>query len=353
MSILPNVVARTDEATLVPAQRVKRVSLRSFVIGLLLVPLNVIWITEAEFYHQLALSMIPVYPTAIFILALLLGLNWFLRRLRPSSAFSAWELLVIYIMLTISCTITSQDFSINLGAIITSAGLPVNFPHLAVTDTGSGLDSLRPWLMVSDQHALQSFFRGRTSLYQVGAWRVWLSPVLVWSGFILVLLGGLFAVGYLFQRRWREELRLPFPVAQVPLSICPANTRGTSKWSGKKLLPGIAVSFILATLQGLQKNYPSVPAINTGVHFFIFPNFPWNVLSIWPTAYCFFPFAIGLAYFVPTNVLLSCWVFHLVSLATRVGENYWLLNVSENNTFYLLDERLMGGLACDGSLSRL
>lgn len=92
---------------------------RALWIGLLLVPLNVYWVIVAELRWYIVLTLNPLFVTPIFYLFVLAGLNSVLLRFRPRWAFTKPELVSIYIMLVLSCTVATHDFIINLMSSMT------------------------------------------------------------------------------------------------------------------------------------------------------------------------------------------------------------------------------------------
>ena len=101
-------------ASLTQAPRSRAVTTRAVLLGLALIPLSVYWVIQPELRWYLILTLNPLFVTPVIFLFLLLGLNGLLRVARPAWAFTTGELLVVYVMLTVSCTVATHDFAINL-----------------------------------------------------------------------------------------------------------------------------------------------------------------------------------------------------------------------------------------------
>ena len=90
---------------------------RAILIGLVLVPLNCVWLAQMEMATQhSAGSGGGPYPTSyslfanvVFILVLLSLLNAVLHRARPEWALRRSELIVVYVMLCIASAVDSID----------------------------------------------------------------------------------------------------------------------------------------------------------------------------------------------------------------------------------------------------
>ncbi|HEX3000705.1 MAG TPA: DUF6785 family protein, partial [Armatimonadota bacterium] len=91
------------------------VTLRAVLLGLLLIPLNVVWITVVEVrWYTMDGTCLPLMITPIFLLFLLVLANMGWRRLRHGHALDQGELLTVYIMVVISGVFGAHDAIQNL-----------------------------------------------------------------------------------------------------------------------------------------------------------------------------------------------------------------------------------------------
>src|SRR5438876_8772648 len=95
-----------------PTRQASGLTWRAVLLGLVFTALTDLWIHWAELilggrgHTALANTSIPI--GAFNVLLLLVVFNFLLRRLRASFAFSPAELLVIYVMMTVSTVVSSS-----------------------------------------------------------------------------------------------------------------------------------------------------------------------------------------------------------------------------------------------------
>ena len=181
------------------------VTTRSIVIGTALIPLNVYWVIVSEYRIYNILTLNPLFVTPVFYLFALVGVNRLLRRVAPRWTFNPAELLVIYIMLVMSCTIATHDYIVNL---ITT----MSWSHwLATPENGwerTMLPLLPKGLVVTDRSALTGYFQGNVSMYDPRILRAWGVPMMFWSGFVMVCGWVMLCLSVVFRKAWVEQLGL-------------------------------------------------------------------------------------------------------------------------------------------------
>ena len=329
---------KTTEAIAVP--RPRAVTARAVALGLALIPLNAYWVILSEFRWYLILTLNPVFVTPVFFLLILVAVNAVLKKLRPAWAFSIGEMLIVYIMLAISCTVATHDFGINL---MTTLGWGAWFGTPENKYAELILPYVPKWAIVSDTVSLKGFMDGGTSIYRANMIGPWLVPLAVWIGFMLVLFGVMLCLNVMIRRAWIEETKLSFPAVRLPMAM--VGLDAPKFFSSKLLWLGIALPVISGTLNGLAQLYPALPHIQTRAHFPVFSGPPWSLMTV---PYAFYPFAIGLGYFVPLDVLFSCWFFYLfVQGLNIVG---WPLGLTKLPGFPYQTEQGMGAWAMYGVL---
>lgn len=284
---------------------------RTVVCGALLIPAVNYWVVRME--HVVA----GPYPTTaslfthcVFVLVVLALGNSLLRRYRPRLALTQAELLLVYAMICIGSAFAGLD----LLAILVQM---MPHPYWFAASNPSWLprfgDHLPRALMVSDVPALVHYYNGNDTLYRWEHLRAWLPPLGWWSLFFLMLMGTLMCLNVLVRQQWSDRERLTFPLTILPLEITRPGPGGVSAlfrsrlfWIGVGLAGGIDV------VNGLNFLYPSVPAIpvkHVDLAPLLFRERPWSAMG-W-TPYSFYPFAIGLGYLLPLDLLFSCWLFYL------------------------------------------
>ncbi|MFQ6099374.1 MAG: DUF6785 family protein, partial [Armatimonadota bacterium] len=289
----------------------RAVTPRALLLGLVLIPINAYWTMVAELRWYMILTLNPLFVTPIFFLLLLLGVNAILRFARPASAFSVPELLTVYIMLAVSCTVCTHDFVINLMGMIGWGAwfaTPENrwedliFPHMP------------RWPLVWDRDALRGYFEGAATPYDPDVLLPWLGPLAIWIGFMLVMFGVMFCLNAMVRRAWIEDTKLSFPIVRLPLAMVGLESAGFFR--SRLMFIGAVLPVLSGTLNGLAQIFPTLPHFQTRARWHFFTNPPWNRVSGTPTS--FYPFAIGLGYFVPLDVLFSCWFFYVFIKVQRL-----------------------------------
>ncbi len=96
------------------------VTLRSVILGLILIPINCYWImyTEMVWWAQFPTTM-SLFFNVIFCLAIIIPINLLIHKLSPKLSLNQAELLVIYVMLCMASAVASHD---NLQVLIPMIG---------------------------------------------------------------------------------------------------------------------------------------------------------------------------------------------------------------------------------------
>jgi len=291
------------------ASRSGGVTLRAVLIGLLIIPINAFWITVVEVrWYSLDGTCLPLMVTPLFLLFVLVLGNMAWRRLLGRAGLDQGELLVIYIMVVISGVFAAHDTVQNLfGAI--------GHPRWMATPENRYeeffFQYLPRWLFVMDKEALEGFYNGWSSPWQNGNWRPWVVPLAWWGLFLLVLVAMMLAINVLLRRLWTEHEKLVFPLVQLPLAM--TGEASTGFFRNRLMWTGFAVAFAIGTINGLHVLFPTFPYLGWFKQKDLSPwfwNRPWNAMG-WKMAAAY-PFAIGLGYFMPSDLLFSCWFFFIL-----------------------------------------
>ncbi len=258
-------------------------------------------------------TTISLFGNAVFLLALLLLANVGLRRWTPRHALSQAELLLAYSMLAMSAAFAGLDMVSILIQMMTHPVWFTNTPGLA-----KYVDHLPKELIVPDAAVLRGFFNGNDTFYQWRYVSVWIRPVLVWTGFTTLLVFVMQCVNVLVRKQWADRERLSFPLTVLPLEMTAPEGR---LWRSRLMWIGFFLAGGIDLLNGFAFFYPSLPSIPV-THVNIQPMLtekPWRAMGF--TCYSFYPFAIGLGYLLPVDLLFSCWFFYFFWKAQLVLSN--------------------------------
>ncbi len=346
-----------------PVSQVKVFSPRAILIGTLLIPLNIYWITVMEVrWYTLDSSCLPLFITPVFFLFLLALLNLYIINrgaLHPISIFFLFsffdllffiifvyqtslrlyqialfllafdyflfllprhlnitpltgrELLVIYIMLVISTAIGGTD---SLQYLFGLLGYPFKFATPENRWAETILPYLPKWLFVSNKEVLEAFYGGGAREYLLQHLHIWAKPLFYWSIYLLVLVFMMLCLNVMVRRQWTEVEKLSFPIIQLPLEIA----RGGAEIQflrNRLLWTGFAIAFTIGSINGIASLLPYIPRIpvsawdpanDLGQYI---TTHPWNAIGWTPLSK--YPFAIGLAFFIPADLSFSCWFFYV------------------------------------------
>ena len=276
---------------------------RSVLLGLALIPPTTFWV------HQLEIVWWTSYPTSIslyfhviFTLLVLMLANLGLRRLRPGWALQPSELLVVYVMLAISGSLAGHD---QLQILVPTMGESTWYATPENRWQELFGRYLPDWLVVKDREALRGFYEGNSTLYTRAHLLAWVGPLAAWMGFVVVLFVTMLSMNVLLRRQWTERERLSYPIAQIPLEITDPRF---AMWRSRLFWIGFALAAGIDTLNGLAYFFPSLPSLPTRCQTFGFTTWPWWALGGYSVA--FYPFAIGLGYLLPLDLLFSSWLFY-------------------------------------------
>ena len=288
------------------------VTWRALLIGIILIPVNVYWIADSG--GQGYPTTVSLYFNVIFCVFVLIGLNIIIGKLLPRFALSQGELLTVYVMLAVASSIAGHDMMRVLSS------LPAH-PFWYATPENEWEELFHryipTWLSVRDKTMLTDYFRGDSSLYSLNVIQFWIKPVLWWTAFVFCLLFVMLCINVIVRRQWTEQEKLSYPIIQLPLEM--TNHGGLSGLMKNKLLwIGFGLAGFIDIVNGLNFLYPTVPSVGGRLYDIqpFFTSKPWDAIGWTPIA--IFPFAIGIAFFIPLDLSFSCWFFYLFWKVQRI-----------------------------------
>ncbi len=323
-----------------------RFPLRAVGLGLLLLPLNAFWLIHMEMTTNQGSgtggtsgpypTTFSLFANVICLLVVLTALNGLATRMRPKWAFSQGELLIVYIMLTIGSCIPSVDF---LDVLLPMMGHSTQHANAQNGWSSLYMQHMPSWFHVTDKEALKDWYQGNANPYTWAHLRAWLPALTAWGLFILALFGTMFCLNVIWRRQWTRHEKLSYPIIQLPMDMTDPVTPFYSRrlmWAGLLAAAGISL------LNGVNVLAPSVPSIPVKI-VDMAPYFtakPWNNIGWTPIS--FYPFAIGLGFLLPADLLFSCWFFYFVWKAERILSSFagWS---DYSQSFPYLNEQCFGG----------
>jgi hypothetical protein len=291
----------------------QHIGLRAIVIAVLLTPLNSYWVGYMESIkysgHPTTYSL---YFNVVFILLILTWLNALVRRFRPRAALTQAELLVIYFVLGIGSSLVGHDQAQVLLSVI---GYPKYFARPGNQWEDTFFQYLPKRLLVWDDQSLRHVYLGGSSLWTKQHLLAWGIPLLWWGAFTFVLLFVMLCLCVMLRKQWTQNEKLSFPLVTLPLEM----TDPSLKFYRNRLMwYAFLIPAVINTFNNLNLLYPNVPKFEMRTvdlqTYFTSP--PWSAIGWTPV--WFFPFAVGVGFLLPLDLLFSSWVFYWVWKAQRI-----------------------------------
>ena len=215
------------------------------------------------------------------------------------SGLKSKELLVVFSMLIITSGIPTLCFYL----LPTLAGLA----HLSSDSHSVGrlvAPLLPKGLVIGDQALSNGFFEGLEPGEGV-PYAAWVGPLAAWG----VLFGAFYvtamALMVIVRKRWMEQERLPFPMAQLPLSLIEGTAGERPLLRNGVFWFGFAVPALVG-LNGILRSFlPSIPAINLLTYASFYRN---SITLVFYTNFL----VLGISYLVPLEILVSIFLFNML-----------------------------------------
>jgi hypothetical protein len=290
------------------------VTLRAFVISLILIPPNCYWVVQSEaVWGTTYLTIVSLFFNVTFDLLVLVWLNAFFKRLAPKAALKQGELLTIYVMLCLGSSVAGNNFLENL---VLSIGHAFWFATPENEWADLFFRFVPDWLAVKDRSVLRGFYEGESSIYRAEYINAWLKPLAFWACFSFVLIFTFLCINVFIRKQWTEREKLSYPIIQVPLELT-RNGTGGHLFSNKLFLLAFGISATITLLNGLHFHYPVVPNIRLHTNIgYLFTEKPFNAIGWMPVV--IYPWIVGLVFFIPLDLSFSCWFFYLFAKSQNV-----------------------------------
>lgn len=167
---------------------------------------------------------------------------------------------------------------------------------------------------------LVSMVRHHVAATRLVPWGPWRVPLFVWMAFLTAYFVAGFSMVSLLRRRWSDEERLTYPLAELSLQLVRSGpTAGRPGFfSDPWMWVGFGLAFLHNLLNMARAFAPTVPALGTflPVGQMVFTEQPWDALQGLTAWYR--PEMVGLGYFVPLDILGSSTLFFGVAQLEKV-----------------------------------
>jgi len=293
-------------------KRPNGITLRAVLLGVLLAVLVSIWAPYSETVLRSSTVVSTLFPVgAVFPFFVIVVLfNVVFKGIDPRLALHPSELVVIFIMVLVATTIPTFGL---VGFLLGVISTPYYF---ACPENQWGeyiLKYIPNWIAPSNEnHAMEWYYIGLPEGEKI-PYKAWIIPLFWWLSLVAVL----FFVSYCFiailRKQWVENERLTFPLLEAPLEMVRSDRGSPSPVFMRDRLFWIGFCFsIFVVLWNIGHYFspqiPAVPLIKPQYkNLLIGREFPYIPLGINIPV-------VGFSFFAPLSVLLSVWLFYLLSV---------------------------------------
>ena len=290
-------------------------TIRAALLSLIFFAISLIWMRQAGLIAlgaQIGES-VPVIPAVAAVLILTI-VGPLLRRLPRIFHLPEHQVLLIYSFLVIAVSMPSVGV---VRQILPQLTVPYYFAG-PENNYSTLVEELPAWLM-PDELVIQEMFEGSEA--GLIPWGAWATPLVAWTLFLLATFVAMYAMMAIFRRQWIEKEHLTFPIVRLVLDM--ADQTGHRVTGGFMRNPIMWMGFTLAALYNLMNMLnaynPAIPALGKQFSFgTLFTERPWSGLGGLQIAWR--PENFGIGYLVPTDILLTVWVFALLMRFANVGQ---------------------------------
>ena len=288
--------------------RISGFTTRLLIISLVILPFNTYFLLQMELVRYTFPTWIVPLSNVIFFLALVMASNLLIRKIAPSLALRHGELLVLYVILSITTTMSAGDI---LQAVLSVLGYAFWFATPENEFQELFIRYLPDWLTVSDEQTLRAFYMGDSSLYEPHNLKIWVPVILAWLLIFMILAFNFLCLNTILRRQWTEHERLTYPIAQLALEM----TAPTSSFfHNKRMWIGFAIATSIGLINGLSLLFPQIPSIPVKRTYFTVVEGPLRFLADDDDLIriSLYPFAIGILFLMPLDILFSTILFCII-----------------------------------------
>ena len=285
------------------------ISARAIIIGLACAALECLIAPYNDYVIRnifLAGGHFPVGPFFV-ITVLILLVNVVIRKIAPRSALQPKEIVTIWCIMIVAVGIPST------GLMRYALSPMVAYKYRATLENDWEYlfhQFIPEWRVVQDQKAIHSFYEGLLPGESV-PWSAWLTPVLIFSSYVLILYFVMICLSVLLRKQWVENEKCTFPLVRLPVEMSsrPKGLIG-SFFKSPAMWLGFAFPVCLHTMNGIHAFFPKSPHIPRD--FWLNPFLaerPFSLLR--PFQIVIFWSMVGFSYLLTLDVSFSLWFFFL------------------------------------------
>ena len=295
-----------------------RVRARAFLVGVpLLIGLCVLSVYADMVTRVVQFGVLQMAPPVVVALLILVLLNRGLLRLTKRAWLNRGELVVIYSMLLVGAMVSTRGL---MEKLIPSL---VYLPYFATRENRYNemlTAHLPSWAVpftpaaATTSPVASGYFEGSGAV----PWAAWIGPLCAWFALIGCAMSVFLCLATLLRRQWMDNEQLRFPLTALPLALIRDRSDGAPFFANRMMWLGFALSFCVFGINGLHANFSEWPQMITNFDLGgMFSERPWTSMGY--MALFTSLAAVGIAYFLPLDLLFSLWFFYLLAHLQDVG----------------------------------
>ena len=300
-----------------------RVRVRTFLVGVpLLAGLCVLSVYADMVTRVIQFGVLQMAPPVVVALLILVLINRGLLRLTKREWLNRGELVVIYAMLLVGAMVSTRGLMEKLIPAL------VYLPYFATRENRYNemlTAHLPAWAVpftpasATASPVVSGYFEGNGAV----PWAAWIGPLCAWFALIGCAMLVFLCLATLLRRQWMDNEQLRFPLTALPLAMIRDRSDGDRSdgapfLANRMMWIGFAISFFVFGINGLHANYAEWPQLVTNFNLGdLFSERPWTSMGY--MALFTSLAAVGIAYFLPLDLLFSLWFFYLLAHLQDVG----------------------------------
>ena len=290
---------------------------RAFLVGIpLLSGLCVLSVYADMVTRVVQFGVLQMAPPVVVALLCLVLINRGLLRLTKRAWLNRGELVVIYSMLLVGAMVSTRGLMEKLIPAL------VYLPYYATRENRYNemlTAHLPAWAVpftpgAANTPVASDYFEGNGAV----PWGAWIGPLFAWFALIGCAMLVFLCLATLLRRQWMDNEQLRFPLTALPLALIRDRSDGAPFLANRMMWIGFALSFCVFGINGLHANFSEWPQLVTNFNLGdMFSERPWTSMGY--MALFTSLAAVGIAYFLPLDLLFSLWFFYLLAHLQDVG----------------------------------
>ncbi|MYC16610.1 MAG: hypothetical protein F4Y39_23005 [Gemmatimonadetes bacterium] len=330
---LPNPAPQPDPAS--------HITTRAIIVGLILTLVICYFATDTTYRLRASRVSLGHMPMSLWLPFLLIFLiNPLLKKIRDTWMLRPHELGLILCMGFIGSVFPTKNVAGRLIAVLAS-------PYYKATPENRWAEftheHIQPWAVPSNRAGdITNLWEGLPAHLST-PYHVWAVPLFWWFTFFFALFIACLCITVILRKQWVEHERITFPLAQLPVLMIQDTASGQIGFLKNKLFwTGFGIGLFILSWNILPLFWHNLPIIPIGPTYRTAISFGHD----FPPLQVKFNFVMAaFGYLTNLEVLLSIWLFHVLSLIEIGALNRFGITVGRDFGSGLLLQQVGGFIA--------